>query len=65
MATTVLDGAITSKDPWNWACPKRDELMSLDCINPNKDMMRAKTAYGLRGNRQFSTNLFSGDIYGK
>jgi hypothetical protein len=32
------------KDPFNWPMPKREDLMSLSSINPDKDLFRAKTA---------------------
>lgn len=36
--------AATAKDPFNWPMPKREDLMSLNTINPDKDLARAKTA---------------------
>ncbi len=37
-ATTIAN------DPFNWPMPKRQDLMSLNTINPSQDLARAKTA---------------------
>jgi len=49
-------------DPWNWKMPGRESLMSLSSINEKKDLVRAKTAVGLRGNRNYTANLYVDDI---
>ena len=51
-------------DPWNWKFPSRDSLMSLDKIRDNKDLVRAKTAHGIRTKRMLSHNLSTEDISG-
>ena len=56
---------IQQNDPWNWKMPGRASLMSLQSISEQKDNVRAKTANGLRGKRNFTANLYVDDIYGK
>jgi len=57
--------AATAKDPFNWPMPKREDLMSLNTINPDKDLARAKTAAATMRMRSTSQNLETTDIRGK
>jgi len=54
----------SSMDPFNYPMPSRKDLMSLSTIDANKDAM--KTTTRKFSTRRFeSTNLNTGDIYGK
>ena len=53
------------QDPWNWKMPGRDSLMSLSSINYKQDMVRVKTACGMRTKRLETANLSTVDIKGK
>jgi hypothetical protein len=55
----------SSKDPFNWPMPNRDDLMSLDTISKEKDLLRVKTAGAQKRNRVYSQNLDVSDINGK
>ena len=76
-ATTTMLGTLSAKalaqtayasgqpDPFNWPMPKRQDLMSLSTINPDTDLVRAKTAQASQRMRSTSQNLDTEDIRGK
>jgi hypothetical protein len=60
----VSNRELGESDPWNWKMPQRNSLMSLSNIDEKKDLVRAKTANGMRTKRQFTANLYVDDIAG-
>ena len=54
---------LSDSDPWNWKMPSRSSLMSLSKIS-DADMVRAKTAQGMRTKRNFTANMHLDDIIG-
>ena len=59
----VANTELGDKDPWNWKMPNRASLMSLSNIT-EKDMVRAKTAQGIRTKRNYTANMHLDDITG-
>ena len=58
----VSNEVLGDTDPWNWRMPSRSSLMSLSKMSEEKDMVRAKTAFGMRTKRTYTANMYVDDI---
>ena len=60
----MLSQENVAQDPYNWPTLKREDLMSLNTIQQDRDLFRVKTAQFQKRTRLHSQNLDNHDIQG-